>query len=113
LERIEQTIHHRREPSRSPLLIEAAINNDPVQPRFETGIPSETADAREELQERILSDIHGHGSIATVADGNRVHLILMPLKESAQGLGFTALTSFEEVPIGLFQHHRAETLFLY
>jgi hypothetical protein len=94
-------------------VIEATVYNDPVEPRFETGIPAEAADTRKELQERILSDVEGRASIATIPQGDRVYFVLMSLKKRAQGLGLTALTSFDEVLVGLFQHHRVETLFFY
>src|ERR1035441_5314329 len=84
---------------------QATVDHQPVHPGAESGIAPELRHGGKQLEECILRDIHGLRFIAAEAQGDRVNLILVGLKQGAKGVPLPAAAPFDQIAIRPLQHN--------
>src|SRR5689334_20370932 len=100
-----QLVGNRNQPPGSAFVVEATVDDEAVDPGFETGIASKITDRREELEEGVLGDIHGERPITGKTQGYGIYLIFVRLEQRAESVALSTLTGCDEFPIRSFQHH--------
>jgi hypothetical protein len=102
----EQFVGDRNQPPRSTLVIQAAVDHQPVDPGTEEGIPAEIGDRGKQLQEGVLCDIHRQRLVPAEAQGDGIDLVLVRFEQNLKGLAFAAPASFHEFTVRPVQNHR-------
>jgi len=77
-------------------MIEATVYHQPVYPSLKRGVAAEIVDGREQLQERVLRDVHGHRRVARETKRSGEDFLSMPLKQAVEGFAVAVLTGNDE-----------------
>ncbi len=89
-------------------VIHAAIYYHAEQPRLEAGFAPKIADARQQLEKRILCDIQSRRMVPGVAQRNGVNPILMGFKQRGEGVPLATLASLDRfAAIAVHDRHHA------
>ena len=105
---LKRELSRHLEPAQAPQLpfpVEATVHHKPVDEGIQASLPAETTQARKQLQEGVLGDIHGIGRVAGKAERDRIHPVFMDFKQRAESVAVPPLTCSNQFPLRPFQHH--------